>query len=73
MLYNSCPGKQNVRKNTNFKMSYVNQVDGKRMHKLLYCNHIFSHIHTVKPGGRRVRDRMVVGFTTTCAIIAYHH
>jgi len=24
-------------------------------------------------GGRRGRDRMVVGFTTTCAISAYHH
>ena len=24
-------------------------------------------------GGRRVRDRMVVGFTTTYAISAYHH
>jgi len=24
-------------------------------------------------GGRRDRDRMVVGFTTTCAINAYHH
>ena len=23
--------------------------------------------------GRRGRDRMVVGFTTTCAISAYHH
>jgi len=24
-------------------------------------------------GGRRSRDRMVVGFTTTRAISAYHH
>jgi len=24
-------------------------------------------------GDRRGRDRMVVGFTTTCAISAYHH
>jgi hypothetical protein len=24
-------------------------------------------------GGRRGRDRMVVGFTTTCAINTYHH
>ena len=23
--------------------------------------------------GRRGRDRMIVGFTTTCAISAYHH
>jgi hypothetical protein len=27
----------------------------------------------VTDGGRRSRDRMVVGFTTTCAISAYHH
>jgi hypothetical protein len=26
-----------------------------------------------KHRGRRGRDRMVVGFTTTCAISAYHH
>ncbi len=25
------------------------------------------------PEGLRGRDRMVVGFTTTCAIGAYHH
>jgi len=24
-------------------------------------------------GGRHGRDRMVVGFTTTCTISAYHH
>jgi len=30
-------------------------------------------MNTVTPGGRRVRDRMVVGFTTTYAISAYHH
>ena len=24
-------------------------------------------------GGRRGHDRMVVGFTTTCAISTYHH
>jgi hypothetical protein len=24
-------------------------------------------------GGRRGRDRMVVGFTTTCAISYHHH
>ena len=27
----------------------------------------------IKCRGRRGRDRMVVGFTTTCAIRAYHH
>ena len=26
----------------------------------------------IKNWGRRGRDRMVVGFTTTCAISAYH-
>jgi hypothetical protein len=26
-----------------------------------------------KSGGSRGHDRMVVGFTTTCAICAYHH
>ena len=26
-----------------------------------------------KRNGRRGRDRMVVGFTTTCAVSAYHH
>jgi len=24
-------------------------------------------------GGRRGRDRMVVGFTTTCTVSTYHH
>jgi hypothetical protein len=28
---------------------------------------------SVSTGGRRGRDRMVVGITTTCAISAYHH
>jgi hypothetical protein len=32
--------------------------------------YICSHI---KNWGRRGRDSMVVGFTTTCAISAYHH
>jgi hypothetical protein len=26
-----------------------------------------------QPRGRRGHDRMVVGFTTTCTISAYHH
>jgi hypothetical protein len=30
-------------------------------------------INTYNSGGCRVRDRMVVGFTTTYAISAYHH
>jgi hypothetical protein len=28
-------------------------------------------LHPIDPGGRGGRDRMVVGFTTTCAISAY--
>ena len=27
----------------------------------------------IRPRGRRGRDRMVVGFTTTYAISTYHH
>ena len=30
-------------------------------------------IKSYLPGDRRGRDRMVVGFTTTYAISAYHH
>ena len=30
-------------------------------------------IVTAVPVERRGRDRMIVGFTTTCAISAYHH
>jgi len=32
------------------------------------CNNILSLLR-----GHRGRDRMVVGFTVTCAISAYHH
>jgi len=31
-----------------------------------------NHLHCTN-WGRRGRDRMEVGFTTTCAISAYHH
>jgi len=40
------------------------------------CNihfNIYEKKHYLKLGGRRGRDRMVVGFTTTYAISAYHH
>jgi len=30
-------------------------------------------LHLIPTGGRRGPDHMVVGFTTTCAISAYHH
>jgi hypothetical protein len=32
-----------------------------------------SNIPLICRGARRGHDRMVVGFTTTCAISAYHH
>jgi len=37
---------------------------------IAYTNYIH---HVNRRWGRRGRDRMVVGFTTTCAIIAYNH
>ena len=36
----------------------------------MYVSWIFYLLHVLKRGHR---DRMVVGFTTTCAISAYHH
>jgi hypothetical protein len=38
-----------------------------------YINNINQMTANVMYRGRRGRDRMVVGFTTTCAISAYHH
>jgi len=35
--------------------------------------HIYICYCQIKKGGRRRRDRMVIGFTTTCAISAYYH
>ena len=32
-----------------------------------------DHLNRIKRRGRRGRDRMVVGFTTTCAISVFHH
>jgi hypothetical protein len=32
-----------------------------------------TKVHTIHMWGRRGRDLMVVGFTTTYAISAYHH
>jgi len=29
--------------------------------------------HNIQTRGSRGRDRMIVGFTTTCVISAYHH
>ena len=45
---------------------YINSADINSTH-LTYCQYLVS------VGGRRGRDRMVVGFTTTYAISAYHH
>jgi len=38
---------------------------------LMFYYKIFQSV--LHPSDRRGRDRMVVGFTTTCAISAYHH
>jgi len=48
-----------------------------------YCKHVHVELSLLlvyllslgsyKTGGRRGGDRMVVGFTTTCTISAYHH
>ena len=35
--------------------------------------YIHGHVISNNIRGRRGRDRMVVGFTTTCAISVYHH
>ena len=32
-----------------------------------------EHVSSMRLGGHRGRDRMVVGYTTTSAISAYHH
>ena len=34
---------------------------------------IEMRLHQIRIGGHRGRNRMVVGFTTTYAIHAYHH
>ena len=44
-----------------------------RYHALFTCNNTFVSLSYIPYGGRRGRDRMVVGFTTTYAISAYHH
>ena len=35
--------------------------------------HVIYNCNSILCGGNHGRDRMVVGFTTTCAISAYHH
>ena len=38
---------------------------------ILFPSHTITYL--AGGGGHRGSDRMVVGFTTTCAISAYHH
>ena len=38
-----------------------------------YIHNINQMTANVMYRGRRARDRMVIGFTTTCAISAYRH
>jgi hypothetical protein len=38
-----------------------------------FRNQAVKKVHPITTGGHCGRDRMVVGFTTTCAISAYHH
>jgi hypothetical protein len=42
-------------------------------HNLVLVSMLHFHSHIDVKGGRRGRDRIVVGFTTTHAINAYHH
>jgi hypothetical protein len=50
-----------------------------KSNNILIINFIRNYTHTlytdvnVHVGGRHGRDRIVVGFTTPCAISAYHH
>jgi hypothetical protein len=47
------------------KNFYSDVSSGNRFHRIKHrCRNIWS---------RHGRDHMIVGFTTTCAIIAYHH
>ena len=41
--------------------------------RIFFLHEYERNPHTNKKTGCRDRDRMVVGFTTTYAIIAYHH
>jgi len=39
----------------------------------MYCLHVVTYYTINIERGHHVRDRMVVGFTTTCAISVYSH
>jgi hypothetical protein len=41
------------------------------MHNIKYMSTLL--LIYIRTKGHRGRERMVVGFTTTCAISAYHH
>ena len=47
--------------------------DHLKLHRIKVFFLVIYYIITLFYGGRRGRDRMVVGFTTTYAISAYHH
>jgi hypothetical protein len=47
----------------------LNQENCTERGTLIPLTHIYMTTHRGYPG----RDRMVVGFTTTCVISAYHH
>jgi len=51
---------------------YVNLGLRQAQEKCCALQHINNHISYMSCG-RHGRDRRVVGFTTTCAISAYHH
>ena len=42
-------------------------------HHHVYRKHTIKVVNSYVRGGNRDRDRMVIGFQTTCAISAYHH
>ena len=41
------------------------------LHVTRLCDKVKNKIYVNE--GRRGRDRMIVGYTNTCAVIAYHH
>jgi hypothetical protein len=59
--------KRQIHKSGHWKMSYLSTLDG-FVSFLLSFNFFYS-----TTGAWRGRDRLAVGFTTTCAISAYHH
>ena len=68
---------------THFVWQYVTFLSGSESVQVFFLSFICIYIHCIctvvgdpiikREEGRRGRDRMVVGFTTTYAIGAYHH